>query len=98
MNRKPKLIWNQTPFAQTFVQVNTSRCLFQTRRNYLGNGNRSLQIGDQVWILRGADVPFLLRPLANGSYRLMGDTYAHKVMYGEAVPSEKLKFENIVLR
>ena len=63
------------------------RRLFRTPQGYLGIGAQSLQVNDEVWILGGADTPMVLRKKSNRSYRLIGETYVHGVMYGEAVKS-----------
>ncbi len=56
--------------------------LFRTKENYLGLGPRSLQVGDELWILGATKFPFILRPLPTGAYRLVG------IMHGEAVSPE----------
>ncbi|PSN66868.1 hypothetical protein BS50DRAFT_600482 [Corynespora cassiicola Philippines] len=62
------------------------RRLFSTRLDYLGTGPRSLQEGDEVWILHGGNVPFVLRPVAGGNeYRLVGEAFVYGVMHGEAL-------------
>ena len=59
------------------------RVYFRTR-NTLGAGYPSIQSGDEVWFLYGASAPVILRRLATGNYRFMGEAYVHGVMYGEA--------------
>ncbi|KAF2763008.1 HET-domain-containing protein [Pseudovirgaria hyperparasitica] len=61
------------------------RRVFRTQSQLLGTGARSLQAGDEIWILRGASVPFVLRRMANGRYRLVGEAYVHGVMVGKAL-------------
>ena len=46
--------------------------------------------GDEIWILHGGHVPFILRPYCTdsnraGSYFLAGDCYIHGIMDGEAM-------------
>ncbi|KAK8071168.1 heterokaryon incompatibility protein-domain-containing protein [Apiospora hydei] len=48
--------------------------LYRTSQGRLGLGPASLQVGDQVWLLRTAKVPFVLRPREDGSYMFMGET------------------------
>ena len=60
------------------------RRLFKTNDNYLGTGPRSLSEGDEIWILNGGAVPFVLRPLPNGNYRLIGESFVYGVMHGES--------------
>ncbi|KAF2471045.1 uncharacterized protein BDR25DRAFT_29912 [Lindgomyces ingoldianus] len=59
------------------------RRLFRTQHNYLGTGPRSLREGDEVWVLDGASVPFILRRSPTGNYKLIGEAYVHGVMHGE---------------
>jgi hypothetical protein len=79
-------------YRETFTQfeidmraAGKSRRLFRTRQSWLGLGIKSLEIGDEIWILGGAEVPFILRKLQHGTYRLIGAAYVHGVMHGEAV-------------
>lgn len=73
------------------------RRLFKTRGGYLGTGARSLREGDEVWILHGAGVPFVLRPQENGNYRLLGEAFVYGVMHGEmqglALPRRHITIE-----
>ncbi|KAI0552265.1 heterokaryon incompatibility protein-domain-containing protein [Xylaria curta] len=67
-----------------------NRALLVTKRGYLGLGP-ACQVGDYVCILRGGEVPFILRP-TNGHFRLVGDAYIHGIMEGEGmVDPEMLK-------
>ena len=53
----------------------------------LGLAPDSVQIGDEVWILAGSQVPFILRSV-DGSprrYKLIGEAYVHGIMHGEAM-------------
>lgn len=59
------------------------RRVFKTRGGYLGTGARSLQAGDEVWILHGSGVPFVLRPQQSGQYRLIGEAFVYGMMHGE---------------
>jgi hypothetical protein len=45
-----------------------------------------MQEGDVCAVLLGADVPFLLRPVAEeGTFQLVGQLYVYGVMYGEVI-------------
>jgi hypothetical protein len=72
------------------------RRLFTTSKKCIGKGPASTQTGDEVWILRGAKVPYVLRPLGEGQYELVGEAYVHTIMRGEAM-DEKSKFNVITL-
>jgi hypothetical protein len=70
-------------FTQMFARVCSHRRLFKTSLGFLGFGPASLRLGDQVWMLRGAKVPFALRDRPGTSeFELMGETYLHGFMYG----------------
>lgn len=49
-------------FRSQFLRYNGGRRLFVTEeKEYLGLGGMSMQAGDEVWIVKGSRVPFLLR-------------------------------------
>lgn len=60
------------------------RCFFVTSKGYMGLGPNAMQIGDIVCVLFGCKVPFILRPMG-GYYLLVGDSYIHGIMDGEAM-------------
>jgi hypothetical protein len=70
-----------------------NQVFFITKKGYIGAGPPDTRPGDQVWILCGGQVPFVLRQTENGSTdldracerRLVGDAYVHGIMDGEAV-------------
>ena len=64
------------------------RRLFRTHSNYLGTGPRSLKENDEVWILHGGSIPFVLRPWGNGAYRLIGEAFTYGVMHGRSTSYE----------
>jgi hypothetical protein len=63
------------------------RRLFRTESGFLGLGPQSLEVGDGVWIPRGAKAPFVLRERvreqSQGKQELIGETYLHGFMTGE---------------
>jgi hypothetical protein len=64
--------------------------LFLTKTGYLGIGPRSLQVGDSVYIIPGVPIPFAFRkapsaPSGGQRWSLVGETYVHGVMDGEAM-------------
>ncbi|KAK5653496.1 hypothetical protein OQA88_8755 [Cercophora sp. LCS_1] len=73
--------------------ITASRRLFSSTAGYVGVGAKSLCPGDQVWLLKGASVLFVLREAekmkdADGStepreYGLVGEAYIHGFMHGE---------------
>ena len=61
-----------------------SRAFFTTDSRYLGFGPNCTAVGDQVFLLIGSDIPFILRPVGN-EFELVGACYVHGIMYGEGL-------------
>jgi hypothetical protein len=75
-------------FLKDVQQMAEGRALFLTTKGRLGLGPRTVEKGDEVWLLEGANVPFVLRYKKRkrgreGGYRLVGETYVQGVMRGE---------------
>ncbi|KAF9635049.1 hypothetical protein BFW01_g5944 [Lasiodiplodia theobromae] len=88
---------NAFDFISRFNRTSLDRTVFRTDANHLGNGTRQLKVGDQVWILAGANVPFVLRPQSCGGYQLVGEAYVHGIMRGEALDRPGARSEQIEL-
>ena len=84
-------------FRKQMDETSLVRRLFRTGKDFLGNGPRSLEVDDQVWVLAGAKVPFVLRPLENGRYQVVGQAYVHGIMHGEALRFNDFKMVDINL-
>jgi hypothetical protein len=62
----------------------TSQRLLRLQCNLLATGPASTQVGDQVWIIKDARQPVVLRQIAESThFTLMGQSYVHGIMYGE---------------
>ncbi|RGP78787.1 hypothetical protein FLONG3_2985 [Fusarium longipes] len=62
---------------------------------YLGMGLESCEIGDEVWIVEGCPTPLVLRANEQEQgFVLIGESYVHGVMQGEAV-TEDVVWEKI---
>ncbi|CAG8975206.1 hypothetical protein HYALB_00004267 [Hymenoscyphus albidus] len=61
------------------------RRVFITTKGYIGIGPKALLKGDVCCILFGASVPYILRPLEDDSYLLVGECYVQDIMLREAV-------------
>jgi hypothetical protein len=74
------------------------RRLFKTSGQLMGIGPKSIQVGDEVWILAGANVPFILRGLDGGGkgHRLVGETYVHGIMHGDPTRHGKELTDTII--
>jgi hypothetical protein len=69
-----------------------NQTFFITKKGYIGVGPPDTRPGDQVWILYGGQVPFVLRNITQEDNReelekgtLVGDAYVHGIMDGEAM-------------
>jgi hypothetical protein len=51
-------------------------------RGYLGLANDNCEIGDKAFLLMGADMPCVLRPVGEGKYIFRGESYIHGIMDG----------------
>ncbi|KAF6819635.1 heterokaryon incompatibility protein [Colletotrichum musicola] len=56
---------------------------FRSGRGYLGLGPLATAAGDSVWVIPGADAPFILRPKEGGGFLVVGEAYVHGIMSGE---------------
>lgn len=71
------------------------RKLFVTEEGYVGFGPSQIEEGDTAAILGGGKCPYILRrsngskEASNDSYRLLGGSYIHGMMNGEAVKAER---------
>ncbi|ERF73204.1 hypothetical protein EPUS_03045 [Endocarpon pusillum Z07020] len=67
------------------IQSTTRQRLFITDSGYMGLCHQSCVLGDQVWLLMGGDMPFILRELDNEpvTHQFKGESYVHGIMDGE---------------
>ena len=61
------------------------RRLFIDNNQQIGKGPVSTQVGDEIWILRGAEIPYVLRPRGKTNYELIGQAYVHNIMFEGSV-------------
>jgi len=88
-----------------------NRVFFITKDGLMGLGPRHTRPGDEVVVLSGSQIPFILRnrristvqfDLGIGSlrliwqYRVLGDCYVHGIMNGEAVENFNWDTDNEV--
>lgn len=71
------------------------RLPFITSKGHMCLGADNIQEGDCVAIIKGAEVPYILRLQQTGSYQLIGEAYVDGIMDGEA--SENLNYTRITL-
>lgn len=62
--------------------------LFETDTGHWGRMANNVQIGDELWLLRQANCPFVLRPVigaGSNTYHLLAEAFVPGAMYGELV-------------
>jgi hypothetical protein len=77
-------------FAAAATRGSATRRFCVTSSGFLGQVPLETQKGDEICILLGMKVPFVMRKLegwetGRTAYRLVGECYIHGLMYGEAL-------------
>jgi hypothetical protein len=78
-----------------FASASGYTSLFATKSNWIGTGPVNIQVGDLICLFYGARTPSIIRKgNSKGIYQLVGETYVHGLMFGEALqkgfPEEEL--------
>lgn len=73
------------------------RVFFTTSTGYIGIAPRGTRDGDLVFVVMGADVPFILRPYDDG-YELIGEAYVQGIMEGEIIQMEYIPVQDLMIR
>jgi hypothetical protein len=74
-----------TALASMLYPAIADRQFFKTTGNRHGWVSRRAQKGDLVCVLYGGDVPFVLRQMEDGYWRMIGECYVDGLMQGEAM-------------
>jgi hypothetical protein len=82
-----------TVFGELFKTVYNGRRIFAGER-YLGISSEGVKAGDEVFLVQGADVPYILRPSGDDTFTLVGEAYVHGLMGGSSTTAEAA-FEDI---
>jgi hypothetical protein len=72
-------------FMHVLHSVTRRRRFFTTVGGRIGIGPSRTEPGDQLRVVWFCPTPFLMRPGSEGRSRLVGETYVHGLMYGEAI-------------
>lgn len=78
---------------ESLVGMMENQTFFITKSGYIGIGPPYTSPGDQVWVFKGGNVPFVMRDAsAEGKDQpqltLVGDAYVHGIMDGEAMDNQ----------
>ncbi|KAI1358883.1 heterokaryon incompatibility protein-domain-containing protein [Xylaria arbuscula] len=67
------------------IEISLNRRLARTDKGYLALVPRQSAVGDRISLFEGGRMPFVIRrlPHSNG-YKLVGPSYVHGIMHGEA--------------
>jgi hypothetical protein len=85
-------------YLQDMKNLAPRKTLFATRDGRLGLGPRITIEEDELWLFKGASMPFVLRADGDKRFKVIGLAYLHGVMRGEAVAGlNEGDFEDIVL-
>jgi hypothetical protein len=79
-----RVIANYQRTAVAFSKRMSGAVFCVTESGYAGLLPASVAVGDEICLLHGGAVPFVLRK-RNCSYLLIGECYIHGIMYGEAL-------------
>jgi WD repeat-containing protein 55 len=94
--RRPSRTYRQMQIA--FEAAVKGRRFGTTWKRYMGLFPRGTRPGDQICILSGGHIPFVVRQWGtNGPFQLMGECYVHGIMDGEVMQMKDLKKEEIQL-
>lgn len=100
-----KVHWRDHSYGSTANRQGRYRRLARTKNGYLGLVPTSCEVEDAVWLLQGADVPYVLRESKRHTayektgrvWDVMGDAYIHGAMQGEVWKDVKGQLVDIEL-
>ncbi|KAK4182526.1 heterokaryon incompatibility protein-domain-containing protein [Podospora australis] len=98
----PVVVRSPQEFNDQIRRVMVHRSLFTTADGWLGIClDETTEEGDEVWVLEGGAVPYVLKKKPDGTRRFCGESYVHGVMSGELVNGEEgeveKKWQDVVL-
>ncbi|KAI1398638.1 HET-domain-containing protein [Hypoxylon fuscum] len=76
------------------------KALFRSKKGYLGLSPHSTQIGDEVWLLKGATLFHIFRKIDGSSVDkvLLGEGYVHGLMEGEALRLDGMSYSPVIIK
>ncbi|KAK8133437.1 hypothetical protein PG984_005449 [Apiospora sp. TS-2023a] len=96
------LIMQHSRLSWFLILVMMVKRIMTTTRGYVGMTPKASKQGDSIFLLKGCNMPLVLRPYGDGSYRLVGECFVHGIMDGEAMDQflqdDSVEEMNVVLR
>lgn len=77
---------DRTQFLNAAVAACRERSCFRTGSGIRGLGPVDMKLGDCVYVLYRASMPFFVRPKGS-AFRLIGECYVHGLMHGPGIPN-----------
>ncbi|MCJ1254925.1 hypothetical protein MMC24_002741 [Lignoscripta atroalba] len=84
-----------TPFSLMILESQQGRVLGVMSQGFLGVLPSDARVDDIIVIFFGGRVPFVLRPLDDGEFELVGPCYIHGIMDGEWLEAVRAADENL---
>ena len=79
-----------------FFRPTTRPIMTHNRR--LGLAPALTEVEDVVCVILGAKAPFILRPSADGTYKIVGEAYVRDIMFGETLTDDQYPLDDILIR
>jgi hypothetical protein len=87
-------LWHE--FVRGITRAACARCLCITQNGYLGLVPPNSRSGDSVAVFLGGKVPFVIRAV-DGDFKLIGESYLHGIMKGEALEMKDVEIQETTL-
>ena len=84
-------------FQAALIVVASNRRFFSTIGGYMGLGPSRMRPGDTICVFLGGAVPWVIRQDGE-DYVLVGECYVHGLMNGEAMNTEYLPVQDVVIK
>ncbi|KAH7361169.1 heterokaryon incompatibility protein-domain-containing protein [Pyrenochaeta sp. MPI-SDFR-AT-0127] len=86
------------PYRGRIAVSCSTRSFVRSENAHMGLAPCSVKPEDEIWILQGAKIPFVLRRHHDDSYMLIGEAYIHGIMNGELFEGNNhVEFRSIAL-
>jgi hypothetical protein len=85
------------PFHLACQTLRHGRRFCVTQKGFMGLAGQLAKEGDEIAILLGAGIPFVIRKGEHGRYSIVGDCYIHGIMEGEALAMDEWNVKDIVI-